>query len=140
MIRPATHQDIPVLLAMGEKFAELAKLTEHVGYDPESMARSFAFMIEDENCAIFVGERGAIGGNKAPHPFNHAHWIAQELFWWSEGGEGIRLLTVFEEWAREHCASLRMITLEAVEPERTGGLYRRLGFDPLEHGYIKIFS
>lgn len=139
MIREATLSDIPVLLAMWERFAEVAKLSEHVGYDPESMGKSFAFMIEDENCIVLLSENGAIGGQKAPHPFNHAHWIAQELFWWSEGRDGLRLLTAFEQWSRDHCHSLRMIALDAVEPVRTGELYQRLGFNPLEHGYIKIF-
>lgn len=139
MIREATVEDIPRLLAMGRKFADLARLVEHVGYDPGDMANSFREIIEGEHYALFVGDAGAIGGMKSPHPFNYSHWIAQELFWWSEGGEGLRLLAAFEGWARASCHSLRMITLEAVEPERTGGLYRRLGFVPLEHGYIKVF-
>jgi GNAT superfamily N-acetyltransferase len=137
MIREATVSDIPALMAMGERFSETAKLIESVGYDPDSMAKTFAYMIEDENCAVFIGETGAIGGQRAPHPFNHEHWIAQELFWWSEGREGLRLLTALELWASEKCASLRMITLEAVEPERTGRLYQHRGYSLLEHGYIK---
>lgn len=137
MIRQAGVSDIPALMAMGERFSETARLIEHVGYDPDSMAKTFAFMIEDENCAIFIGESGAIGGQRAPHPFNHAHWIAQELFWWSEGREGLRLLSALEAWASEKCGTLRMITLEAVEPARTGRLYLRRGYAPLEHGYIK---
>lgn len=137
MIRPATVSDIPALLAMGAKFSEKARLIESVGYDEESMAKTFAWMVEDENCTVFIGETGAIGGMKSPHPFNHAHWIAQELFWWSEGREGLRLLDAFEAWAAETCATVRMITLEAVNPERMGRLYHRRGYAPLEHGFIK---
>ena len=137
MIRPATVSDIPRLLEMGSKFADKARLIEHVGYDPESMEKTFAYLIGDGNCCVLVGESGAIGGMKSPHPFNHAHWIAQELFWWSEGREGLRLLDAFEAWAGEQCATVRMITLEAVNPERMGRLYQRRGYAPLEHGYIK---
>lgn len=137
MIREAVVSDIPRLMEMGGKFADKARLIEHVGYDPESMAETFAYMIEDENCAVFVGESGAIGGMKSPHPFNHDHWIAQELFWWSEGREGFRLLDAFEAWAGKTCGTVRMITLEAVNPERMGKLYQRRGYAPLEHGYIK---
>ena len=132
MIRSATAGDIPRLLEMGQKFADKARLIEHVGYDPDSMAKSFAYMIEDENCTIIIGESGAIGGSKSPHPFNHSHWFAQELFWWSEGREGLRLLDAFEAWAAQFCKSIRMITLEAVNPERMGRLYRRRGYAPLE--------
>jgi GNAT superfamily N-acetyltransferase len=137
MIRPATVSDIPALLAMGERFSETARLIESVGYNPEHMEKTFAYMVEDENCCLLVGEAGAIGGQRAPHPFNHDHWIAQELFWWSEGREGLRLLDAFEAWAAEKCGSVRMITLEAVNPERMGRLYLRRGYAPLEHGYIK---
>ena len=139
MIRQATSADVPRLLAMGQRFADKAKLTEHVGYDPVSMATTFEAMIAGEGHVILIGENGAIGGLSGPHPFNHAHIIAQELFWWSEGREGLRLLAAFEEWAAARCHSLRMITLEAVEPERTGRLYQRRGYAPLEHGYIRVF-
>lgn len=139
MIRKATVSDIPRLLEMGQKFADKAGLTDHVGYDPESMAATFRAMIEGENYIILIGESGAIGGGYAPHPFNHKHLIAQEVFWWSEGREGLRLLAAFEDWAREHCHSLGMITLEAVSADRVSELYRRKGFKPLERSFIKVF-
>lgn len=137
MIRQATAQDIPQLLEMGARFADRAGLVDHVGYNPDHMAQTFRLLIEGH--VIFIGERGALGAMKGPHPFNHDHWIAQELFWWSEGREGLRLLSAFEEWAAEYCHSVRMITLEAVEPDRTARLYERRGYKPLERGFIKVF-
>lgn len=139
MIRVATEADVSRLLEMGQRFADKARLIEHVGYEPESMERTFRHMIRDTNCFIAIGEAGAVGGMKAPHPFNHSHWIAQELFWWSEGREGIALLKALEEWSARYCQSLRMITLEAVSPERTGMLYQRRGYRLIEHGYLKGF-
>lgn len=138
MIREAGAEDIPRLLAMGERFAGKARLVESVGYDPASMEQTLAAMIAGEHYCVFIGQAGAIGGMKAPHPFNYAHWIAQELFWWSEGREGLPLLTAFELWASQTCQSIRMITLEAVEPERMGRLYERRGYRSLEHGYVKV--
>lgn len=138
MIRRATVSDIPALLAMGEAFSKRAALVETVGYRSDDMAETFRAMIEGGH-PVFVGKAGAIGALSTPHPFNRAHIIAQELFWWSEGREGLRLLAELEEWCAEHCHSLRMITLQAVEPERTGRLYERRGFVPLEHSYIKVF-
>ena len=138
MIREATASDIPKLMEMGARFAEKAKLFDHVGYHPADMEETF-FLLIGGGHPVFIGETGAIGAVSAPHPFNRAHIAAQELFWWSEGLEGIRLLQALEEWCDANCHSLRMITLHAVRPEATGKLYERRGYVPLEHSYIKVF-
>lgn len=138
MIREATVSDIPALLAMGEKFAEKARLTDHVGYDPASMEATFRAMIERDEFCLFVGECGALGGMVAPHPFNHAQPIADELFWWSEGREGLRLLEAYEEWAAARGAVVRMTALEAVNPERMKRFYERRGYQPLERAYVRV--
>ena len=139
MIREATRDDIPVLLEMGQRFAQKARLLEHVGYDAANMENTFGVMIDAPDHVIFIGESGAIGAMSGPHPFNYAHKIAQELFWWSEGREGLRLLTAFEEWAKGFCQSARMASLHAIKPEATGRLFERRGYIPLEHGFIRIF-
>jgi GNAT superfamily N-acetyltransferase len=138
MIRPATLADIPALLEMGRKFAEKARLNAHVGYDPLSVAECLRAMVMGGH-PVFIGKSGAIGATVTRHPFNEEHIHAQELFWWSEGREGLALLRALEDYCAEHAHSLTMITLEAVEPERTGRLYERLGFAPLEHSYVKVF-
>lgn len=137
MIRPAEVSDIPRLLEIGERFSRLARLDEHIGYDPDSMKATFEWLIENEH-PFFVSETGTIAGTSTRHPFNHAHICVQELFWWAEGG-GLELLKALEEWCDVHAHSLRMITLESVEPERTGKLYERRGYAPLEHSYVKVF-
>ena len=123
---------------MGEKFATKANLKSHVGYDTASMEATFTALIENGH-PVFIGEAGTIGAICLPHPFNSNHIQASELFWWSEGREGLRLLAALEEYCAVNAHSLQMITLEAVEPERTGKLYKRRGFAPLEHSYIKVF-
>lgn len=138
MIRPATLADIPRLAEWGQRFADKAGLTDHVGYNPAHMEKTFRLMIEGEHYAVLVGEDGAIGGGRAPHPFNFDHWFASEMFWWSEGREGLRLLSAFEDWARERCQSVTMITLEAVNPERMAGFYQRRGFNPVERSFMKV--
>jgi hypothetical protein len=140
VIREAVPEDIPRLLEYGARFADRAKLSEHVGYDAADMDRTFRLMIDAPEHVVFVSDAGAIGGMSGPHPFNYKHIIAQEVFWWSEGRDGLRLFHAFREWAQDKAHSLRMITLEAVEPERTGRLYERLGYAPLEHSYVKVFA
>lgn len=136
MIREATPDDIPALLEMGGRFAAKAKLSEHCGYDCNSMAKTFAAMIEGEHFCLFIGDRGAIGGIKAPHPFNHAKLMADELFWWSEGPDGADLLEAYEEWAGD--AMIRMTALETVNPERMSKYYQRRGYAPLERVFVKV--
>lgn len=136
-MRQATEADIPKLLEWGQRFADKAGLVDHVGYNPAHMESTFRVMIEGH--VIFMGENGAIGAMQGPHPFNYEHICAQEVFWWSEGREGLRLFSALEEWARCNCGSLRMITLEAVEPDRTAKIYERRGYVALERGYIKVF-
>lgn len=122
---------------MGAKFAARANLADHVGYNPQDMARTFAAMIEQDAYCLFVGNSGAIGGAVGPHPFNYAQQVADEVFWWSEGREGPRLLAAYEEWAESRGAIIRMTALEAVEPERVGRLLGRRGYLPLERAFIK---
>ncbi|MCR4299912.1 MAG: hypothetical protein NUV75_14390 [Gallionella sp.] len=136
MIREATVDDIPKLLAMGKTFAAKARLEDHVGYDPDSMAATFETMIKRDEFALFIGEHGAIGGMRAPHPFNYARELVDEVFWWSEGREGIRLLAELEVWAGD--AVMRVSALEAVEPERVGRLLARRGYGPLERAFVKV--
>ncbi len=136
MIRPATHDDIPRLLEMGAKFAEKARLNDHVGYDPDSMAKTFAAMIDGDAYCLFIGESGAIGGARAPHPFNYAQTITDELFWWSEGREGLRLLAEYEKWAQG--SVIRMTALEEVDPERVERLLTAKGYKRLERSFVKV--
>lgn len=140
MIRPATPYDIPQLLEWGQRFADKARLADSVGYDPASMEATFRTMIAGENYTVLVSDTGAIGGGFGPHPFNHAHLMAQELFWWSEGRDGLRLFAAFEDWARGMgCKSVSMLTLEAVEADRMAKLYEKRGFRPLERNFLKVF-
>lgn len=138
MIREATIDDIPRLLEMGQAFAERAELNAHVGYDPASMALTFGAMIESPSYCLFVSDTGAIGGVVGPHPFNHEQPIADEIFWWSEGRDGVRLLEAYEEWATAQGAVVRMTALEAVEPDRMAKFYKRRGYVPLERAYVRV--
>jgi hypothetical protein len=74
----------------------------------------------------------------APHPFNHAQMIADELFWWSEGREGVKLLQAYEQWAAGFGAVVRMTTLEAVNPDRMTRFFARRGYQPLERAFVKV--
>lgn len=136
MIRDATEHDIPWLLEVGERFASRANLSETVKLDLPSLENTLRFLIDQG--ILIRGEHGTIGGMVFPHPFNANVKCASELFWWSEGREGLLLLSAFEASAKALGASLSaMIALQAVEPERTAKVFLRRGYRLLERQYIK---
>lgn len=133
-MRAATLQDMPALLEIGRKFCATAGLE----FSAEALSASLANMIANESCALFITDdgRGVIGGIVYPHFFSGT-LVAQELFWWCEGG-GLKLLERFEQWAHEAGAQkVLMLCLESVEPERVASLYRRRGYLPLERSFSR---
>lgn len=137
-IRSATLEDIPRLVSMGKVFTDLAGFDGHVGYNEVDVAVTLERMIALEDYCLLVGDNSMLGGCRSPHPFNHSHWIAEEMFWWSEGREGLRLLKAFENWAAEKCQTVKMITIDAINFERMSVLYSKLGYAPIERTFIKV--
>jgi GNAT superfamily N-acetyltransferase len=68
---------------------------------------------------------------------------ASELAWWVEpaargGTAGIRLVTAFQDWAREQGAKVvAMSSLHLDHDNRVSNVLQRMGFSPSEHTYIK---
>lgn len=138
MIREAVEADIPALLAMGERFHALSPVGKIAPFSPESFERTLRGLIASEDGALFVNPdlTGMIGVVKAPAYFSTVTF-AQELFWWSEGGSGLRLLVAAEAWAKARGAvAMLMLRVHGLN-ERLDGLYRRRGYVPVEHTYSK---
>lgn len=146
MIRPAVPADLPELLRMASAFHSVSGVADIIPLDRDTLERLLLSLIDAETGVIIVleGEGGLIGATGAllhPHYFNSAHLTGSELFWWIDPehrGKGGLLFDALEEWVRSMGAgSFSMIALEALEPERVGLIYRRRGYRPLEHNYIK---
>lgn len=137
MIREAKASDISDLIKMGKAFAE--KAMPHVGFDAASVEQLLDGLIESENGFVLRGDNSMFGAVIYPHPFNNRHKVAQELFWWSEGREGLVLLKQAEIALKERSNSMVMITLETVNPDRMAALYEKFGFVPMERGFVKVF-
>jgi hypothetical protein len=110
---------------------------------PATMGATFCNLI-DNGILLTDGEQCAAGALVYPAFFNASYTLASEFFWWvdpdARGRLGIDLLNALEAAAEQAGAhSLTMMTLEAVNPERTGRLYQRRGYRPQEHHYIKHF-
>jgi GNAT superfamily N-acetyltransferase len=144
MIRKATAEDLPELLRMGKAFHAVTGVAEAIPLDEPTLERTFAQLIESGVILVIEEGGGLVGATGAllhPHYFNASHITGQELFWWIDPdhrGRGSELLNALEAWVKDQGAhSFVMITLEALEPERVGLIYRRRGYRPVEHSYLK---
>lgn len=140
-MRPAEPSDIPVLVEMGRKFHAAAGLSAFYAFDPASFAQTLSRLLESPDGAVFVTDGGMIGGLAYPLYLNAHHKCGQELFWWVEPerrGRGRDLMATLEDWGRSRGASsFTMIALESQRPEAVGRLYRRAGYAPVEHTFVR---
>ena len=134
MIRRATAGDIPQIVAWGEKFHAASPFAAYP-YAPERVAGTVEQLLE-VGC-VLVSETGMAAAISAECWFAGVK-SAQELFWWSEGHDGIELRQALEDWAREQgCQTFAMICLENEKTPVLTRLYRRAGYVPMEHHFTK---
>lgn len=131
MIRRATFEDIPDLVIFAAHFAH--KIGHEI--NAEHTAHYLAWAISEG--VVFRGEKGAIGGMMQNTPFDREIKIATELFWWSEGGEGLRLLRAYERWAKEMGSTYVCVSTLAELGENAPKILKRYGYDLREAKYAK---
>jgi len=133
-VRPATEDDIPLLVELGEKFHALSD--EGGEFCPATFAKFLSYLMQ-EGC-VFVSKRGMLGGLAWPSPWSKDYLIAMESFWWAEDGQGRALANAFEAWAEAKGAkSLRMGFLYALAPEKVERMLKMRGYQPLETIMVK---
>ena len=144
MIRPALSDDIPRLVAMGERFLTETVYRGRVPVNPAAMARTVTMLLHSDAGVVFVSEQdgvvvGMIGLLLYEHPIT-GEVTASELFWWVEPeyrGHGVRLLKRGEQWAR--ASGAQQVHMIALTPA-VGQLYERLGYGYLEANYHKAIA
>jgi GNAT superfamily N-acetyltransferase len=146
-IRPATLEDVPTIAAMGERFHAEAGWADVVPYVVADCAQSLRELVGAPAGILLVAEAegrlvGMAGGLAHPFYFNFAHRTGSELFWWVEpglrDGTGAALLQSLEDAARAiGCESWAMVAVDKVRPETMARIYRRRGYRPAEHSFIK---
>lgn len=140
MIREAAHEDIPAMLEMAARFALKAGIDETVGFCVDSVSLLLEGLIDNPDGVALIGDNSMAGGVVFAHPFNAAHRIGHEMYWYSEGREGLRLIQSLEEAFRERGASsVAMATLEALGADSLQKFYQRRGYRPLDRNFIKVF-
>lgn len=130
----ATEADLPLIIELGRE-AHAGSAWDDVGtlFDAESYEASCRHLMEGENSAVFVSERGTLWMAKFPLFFNHDETMAAEIFFYAtKGGDALRREA--ERWA-EGCLST--MGRHAKTDPRLDNLYKRAGYAPLEHIFIR---
>ena len=137
MIRRATIEDLPEILALGAEFLA-ASPSAWIPLSERDFAATVTHLIEGQG-AIFLSDDGFIGGMLVPCYFNYAHIFASELFWFARK-EGQQLREAFEAWGQDLGASAA--TASGLTDDRERAIRRvfgRAGYVPMEVGFMKRF-
>ena len=134
MTIPATVQDLPRLLQMGEKFHRMSQLP--CRFDAVAFGQTLLRLMNANDKTVLVTERGMIGGAIIPSYCDPDWNMAIELFWYSEDGRGLSLLRSFERWAKDKGADeIRMSSISSLpKAER---IYTKMGYLKIEESWSK---
>lgn len=135
MIRDAVMEDIPTLVAMGERFRSNSPYEKYLSENPECMTRLGERLLNREGLLVSeVGGRiiGMLGFYIYRH-FISDELTAGEVFWWVDkeyrGKDGIKL---FLEMKRRS-AAVGVKRIQMIAPsDKVADFYRRLGFEFVE--------
>jgi GNAT superfamily N-acetyltransferase len=146
MIRLATPDDGPSLMAMGAQFHDEAGYGAMFPFDAVSFAHTVAAL--GPRGLVLVGEiNGQIVGmaaaDVAPVITNHNALMAREAFWYvlplHRKGIGRALLNALVSVATDHGAIMfDTIAEEGRRSEALARLYRAAGFSPAERTFRKV--
>lgn len=137
MIRTATRNDIPALIALGASMYQESRYAENSPFDALKCADLADHLINaDAGCVLVAEHNGQIIGWLAGGIGEQ--WFLHQLMAFEYGvfispnhrggSAGARLVKSFMAWAKDHGAAvINMGITTGVHEERTGELYSRLG-------------
>lgn len=135
IVRPATLDDLPRLMGYAAEFLSFHPLTSQFPRDLGAVEAKLRWMIEAEDAALLVHDRGVIGGFIAPMWCSPGVNVASELFWWSESN-GLALMKAFEAWAASKGAQVvNMVMIMGVRD--VSAIYDRAGYAPVELSFMR---
>ena len=134
-VRPATLDDLPRLMGYAAEFLSYHPLTSQFPRDLGAVEAKLRWMIESDEAALLVHDRGVIGGVLAPMWCSPGVTVASELFWWSESN-GLSLMKAFEAWAASKGAQVvNMVMIMGVRD--VSPIYDRAGYAPVELSFMR---
>lgn len=143
MIREATIEDIPDIVAMGRQFISTSHYADLIPVRPDILAQTVYRMIQSDESAIFVADHaeaglvGMAGICSYRHPLTQ-DLFATELFLWvnpdHRGRAGLELIREAEAWAEWRGAAALQLIAPTPNVEQ---LYGRLGYTKVETSYMR---
>ena len=147
MIRKATIKDVEGIIILGEKFYNEAEFHKKgLGLKSDTFGTLVTQLLELPVALILVAEKnnkivGTIGGVISPWLLDTDQKILQELWWYVDEehrGIGHRLILKFEEEGIKLGANfLLMVTLDSQHENKLINYYIKMGYEHLEHHFIK---
>lgn len=146
MIRKATHDDIPRIVEMSDKFYAQTRYVDIAPMAIESAAGLAIIMMKQGVMLLAESESevvGMVGLFIEPFTFNIAKTMATEIVWWVDpdhqrSGIGAELLAAIEPACRERGADMIRMMCLAGQSEAAEAIYTRMGYTPSEHAYTKV--
>ena len=133
-MRPATPDDIPALVRMGQDFHDY--FPQCGDYVAENVAAALRNFIEQDNATLIMTDKAMVAGVIIPALSNLSHLMAVEMAWWAKDGQGIRLLRSFEKWAIAKGAAEVRLTTQTDDP-RPNRILERMGYRHLESVFVR---
>src|SRR5579863_550318 len=143
LIRELQIPELGKLTECAREFYASSRFLEE--FDPARFRKIWTELMETGAGVIFSCEKegciaGAIGGIIHKDIYGHS-LIAEEFFWFVQEeyrGDGLLLYLAFEKWAiARGAASIQMVHLLDLMPEKVAKFYRRQGYEPIETRYSK---
>lgn len=146
VIRHATLEDVPPLVAMAMTFGASSEYAVHLALSEAHIRALIERAITDDTRLALVaeGRDGQLVGMlvlvAVEHPMS-GELVASELAWWvnptARGGRAaFRLLAEAEQWAKARGA----VAMQMVAPNaRVEALYEAVGYVPVERAYQRRF-
>jgi GNAT superfamily N-acetyltransferase len=143
LVRPATGADVPRIVEMGMRFAQMV-YGARLRPDPEALSALALRLMGMADSTLLVAEQdgavvGMIGMMVYRHPMS-AELVGTEVAWWIDPehrGIGLRLLRAGETWARAQGAVTFQMIAPTPDVER---LYERMGFERMETTFQRRLS
>lgn len=144
-IRPLEPDDVPGVIGLGSHMHQ-ESVYRHFDYSENKFGRLLYHYITNPNtCFAYVGTSGSVLngvllGSIDEHYFG-TDLIASDTLWYvspqSRGSRvGLQLLRTFEKWAKDrNAAEIYMGVSTGVNPDKTGGVLQKLGYDLVGGNY-----
>lgn len=141
-VRQATVDDVPAIVATGDRFVQDTVYREALADNPAQRAHFVTWLVTTPDGAVWVLEDqdtvvGILGGMIYAHPMDGRR-TAAEMFWWVDPGargHGLKLLRAFERWAVAQEAEKVVVAAPSSEVER---LCERLHYVKREVSYERM--